>query len=127
MGDKIKRMVIILTVIGLIASLICFFIGNAAYQEDKDYIEYCSAYGGNTYGYSILRECGDSAYDGLQLRRYSIVCFCSLIICAFPLYGFGVLVDCNEQQVYHLTTLANEQRKTNEKLEILIKQTKENT
>lgn len=116
MGDKIKSMTIAIAVIGMLACVICFFVGNAAYQEDKDYIEYCSAYGGNTYGHNILREAGDNAYNGLQLRNNALVCGIIVLIGSMPLYGFGVLVDCNERQADSLNALITEQRKMNQEL-----------
>ena len=45
-GRKIKILVVVFVVISLIASVIGFYIGMNAYNEDKDYIEYATAYGG---------------------------------------------------------------------------------
>ena len=72
MGSKIKTLAIVLIILGVIASLICFFVGNSAYQKDKDCLEYATVNGG-AYGHPILEEAGNKAYAGQMLRTYSII------------------------------------------------------
>ena len=92
MGSKIKTVAIVLMIIGIIASIICFFVGNSQYNEDKDYIEYATVNGGS-YGYSSLQEAGNRAYAGLMLRRYSLIGIIASIIGMLPLYWFGCLFE----------------------------------
>ena len=91
-GRKIKVMVIVVTIIGLISCVILFFVGNAAYNEDKDLIKYATVNGG-AYGYPSLQAAGDDAYNGLQLRNLMLVMIPCLLIGALPLYGFGELIE----------------------------------
>jgi len=114
-GGKIKGLVTFLVVIGLLACVILFFVGNAAYQEDKSFIEYATVYGGAGSYYS-LEEAGNNAYNGLQLRNLALTAGISILIGALPLYGFGVLVECAERKTHLLTQLLEEQKKTNEHL-----------
>ena len=111
-GGKIKTLVTVVTILGLISCVILFFVGNAAYQEDKDYIEYATANGG-AYGYSSLQKAGDNAYNGLQLRNMAFPLAIALMVSALPLYGFGVLVESSELQRDRLFQLVEEQKRTN--------------
>ena len=54
-GKIIKGLAVGLTILGLLGSLILYFVGNSAYEEDKDYLEYATINGGG-YGYCILEE-----------------------------------------------------------------------
>lgn len=117
-GRKIKILVVVFVVISLIASVIGFFIGMNAYNEDKDYIEYATAYGG-AYGYPSLQRAGDNAYQGKQLWTMSLVLAVVAIVGSMPLYGFGVLVENSEIQSYTLEQLLKEQKITNEKMKKL--------
>lgn len=120
-GGKIKALVVVVAVIGLLSCLILFFVGNAAYQEDKDYIEYATVNGGAYY--ESLQSAGDSAYAGLQLRRTSLYLALSIAIGAFPFYGFGVLVENSETQASRMYELLEEQKKTNATLKSLLEAT----
>lgn len=111
-GRKIKTLVTVVTILGLISCVILFFVGNAAYQEDKDYIEYATANGG-AYGYPSLQKAGDNAYNGLQLRNMAFPFAIALLVSSLPLYGFGVLVENSELQTEKLRQLVEEQKKTN--------------
>ena len=114
-GGKIKTLVAVVTVIGLIACVLLFFVGNSAYQEDKDYLEYATVNGG-AYGYPTLQRAGDNAYNGLQMRKMALPLAISILVGALPLYGFGVLVEGSEQRTLMLSQLLEEQKKTNEYL-----------
>lgn len=114
-GGKIKGLVVFLMVIGLLASVILFFVGNNAYQEDKSYIEYATVYGGGR-GYSSLEKAGNNAYNGLQMRNLALAAGLSIVLAALPMYGFGVLVECGERKTYLLGQLLEEQKKTNKLL-----------
>lgn len=114
-GGKIKGLVVFLMVIGLLASVILFFVGNNAYQEDKSCIEYATVYGGGR-GYSLLEEAGNNAYNGLQMRNLALAAGLSIVLGALPMYGFGVLVECAERKTYLLGQLLEEQKKTNKLL-----------
>lgn len=114
-GSKIKTLVAVITILGLIACVILFIAGSAAYNEDKDYIEYATVYGG-AYGYPSLQKAGDNAYAGLQMKNMALPLALCILIGALPLYGFGVLVESSEQQTTMLVRLSEEQRKTNELL-----------
>ena len=105
-GKTLKTLIIILLIIGLIICAILFFIGNAAYQDDKDYMKYATVYG-NPYGSGILQEAGDNAYYGLQLRNMSLILAGTLIVCTIPLYSIAVLVENSEQQTALLSKLVN--------------------
>lgn len=115
-GKKIKTLVAIVTVIGVVGCVILFFVGNAAYNEDKGYIEYATVNGG-AYGYPTLQAAGDNAYNGLQLRNLALILAPCLLISALPLYGFGVIVEGSEYQNELLSHLVEEQKKTNELLQ----------
>ena len=93
MGSRIKSVAIILIVLGVIACVICFFVGNSAYQKDKDCIKYATVNGGAGYGYSILEEAGNRAYAGQMLRTYSIYGIIGSIFGGLPLYWFGCLFE----------------------------------
>ena len=114
-GGKIKDLVVFLMVIGLLASVILFFVGNNAYQEDKSYIKYATVYGGGS-GYSSLEKAGNNAYNGLQMRNLALAAGLSIVLAALPMYGFGVLVECAERKTYLLGQLLEEQKKTNKLL-----------
>lgn len=118
-GRKIKTLVKVVTILGLISCVILFFVGNAAYQEDKDYIEYATANGG-AYGYPSLQRAGDNAYNGLQLRNMAFPMAIALLIGSLPLYGFGVLVENSELQSERLSQLIEEQKKANTALNALL-------
>lgn len=113
-GEKIRGLVVFLVVIGLLASLIYFFVGNTAYNKNKSYIIYATVNGGGYYSSDERK--GNEAYNGLQQRNHAIIMGLSICISALPLYGFGVLVECSERKMYLLTQLLEEQKKTNEHL-----------
>ena len=119
-GSKIKTLVAVVTILGLISCLGIFIVGTNAYTEDKEYLEYATAYGG-AYGYPSLQAAGDNAYNGLQLRKAALPLALAIAIGALPLYGFGVIVENSEKQTELLSTLAEEQEKTNAHLENLQK------
>lgn len=118
-GEKIKALVVVVAILGLLSCLILFFVGNAAYQEDREYIKYATVNGG-AYGYSSLQAAGDSAYNGLQLRRTSIYLALTIAIGSVPLYGYGVLVENSETQADRMYKLLEEQKKTNAALNSLL-------
>lgn len=115
-GKKIKNLVVIVAIIGLLGCVILFFVGNAAYNEDKEYLKYATANGG-AYGYPSLQTAGDNAYNGLQLRNLALILAPCLLFSVLPLYGYGVIVEGSEQQKEKLSLLVEEQRKTNEYLQ----------
>lgn len=117
-GGKIKTMVVVVAVISLIACVIMFFAGNAAYMQDKDYIKYATVYGG-AYGYPSLQAAGDNAYNGLQLKNSALPLAIGILIAFLPMYGFGVIVEGCEVQTEKLSQLIEEQKKTNEYLKNL--------
>lgn len=117
-GSKIKTLVAVVTILGLISCLVLFIAGTIAYNEDKDYLEYATAYGG-AYGYPSLQAAGDNAYNGLLLRKAALPLALAIAIGALPLYGFGVIVENSEKQTEILSNLAEEQKKTNVYLENL--------
>lgn len=92
MGGKLKTLAIVLMVIGILVSVVCFFVGNAAYQKDKDCLKYATVNGG-AYGYPILVESGDKAYAGLTLRTNAIYGLIGSIVGSLPLYWFGCLFE----------------------------------
>ena len=94
-GKIIKGLAVGLTILGLLGSLILYFVGNSAYEEDKDYLKYATINGGG-YGHRILEEAGNNAYNGLQLRKMAIISAVCIAVSALPFYGFGVLVENSE-------------------------------
>jgi len=111
MGSKLKTLAIILIVLGVIASVICFFIGNSAYQKDKDCLKYATVYGGSG-GYSILEEAGNRSYEGLMLRNYGIYGIIGSIIGGLPLYWFGCLFE----RVDEIKSVVDENKRKLDKL-----------
>ncbi len=93
-------------VIGAIVCVICFFIGNSQYNEDKGYIEYATANGGS--GYRSLQEAGDRAYAGLMLKNFSLYGIIGSIVGGLPLYWFGCLFERVEEIQY--TTNENKRK-----------------
>lgn len=115
-GEKIKKVIIIEVIIGLIVCVILFFVGNAAYNEDKDYIKYATANGG-AYGYPSLQAAGDNAYNGQQMRNFALILAPCLLVGMLPLYGYGIMVESSEKQMESFSRLLEEQQKTNKCLE----------
>lgn len=108
-GSKIKVMTVVLVILGLFSCLIMFAVGNGAYQENKDYIEYATINGGATY-YESLEEAGNEAYNGLQLRNMSLTLAACIVVSALPLYGFGVMVENSERQTELMEQMALKQK-----------------
>ena len=52
-----------------------------------------SIYGGAGYGYDILTEAGNKAYMGLQMLKYGLIAAVAGFLSAWPLYGFGELIE----------------------------------
>lgn len=115
-GEKIKKLIIIEVIIGLLVCVVLFFVGNAAYNEDKDYIEYATVYGG-AYGYPSLQSAGDNAYNGLQMRNIALILAPCLLVGMLPLYGYGTIVENSEMQMEYFSMVLEEQKKTNKCLE----------
>ena len=114
-GSKIKTLVSVVTVLGLISCAVLFIAGTVVYNEDKDYLEYATVYGGSSY--SSLQAAGNRAYSGMQMRNVALPLALAVAISALPLYGFGVIVENSEKQTEILSNLAEEQKKTNAYLE----------
>lgn len=109
-GSKIKVMTIVLVILGLIGCLIMFVVGNGAYQDNKDYIEYATINGGASY-YDSLEAAGNEAYNGLQLRNMSLTLAACIVVSALPLYGFGVIVENSERQTELMEQMAQKQKR----------------
>ena len=92
-GGKIKGLAKFCAYACVICGVIVALIGLANYISEADYLEYASIYGGAGYGYDILTEAGNKAYMGLQMLKYGLIAAVAGFLSAWPLYGFGELIE----------------------------------
>ena len=92
-GGKIKGLAKFCAYGCVICGVIIALIGLVNYIGKSDYLEYASVYGGAGYGYSSLTEAGDVAYNGLQMLKYGLITAAVGFVSAWPLYGFGELIE----------------------------------
>ncbi|MBE5806790.1 MAG: hypothetical protein E7317_00400 [Clostridiales bacterium] len=112
MGAVIKTLAGVLMVVGAVACAICFCVGLNNYNEDKDYMEYASVYGGSYY--TSLESAGNNAYAGKMMMIYSGVGVIGSIVGGLPLYWFGCLFE-------HVEAIRSAVEDNRRKLEILQK------
>lgn len=92
-GGKIKGLAKFCAYACVICGVIIAVIGLCNYISEADYLKYASIYGGAGYGYDILTEAGDKAYMGLQMLKYGSIAAITGFVSAWPLYGFGELIE----------------------------------
>lgn len=90
-GGKIKGLAKFCAYACVICGVLIAFIGLINYASEADYLEYATAYGGSSY--KLLTEAGNTAYAGLQMLKYGLVAAVVGFLSAWPLYGFGELIE----------------------------------
>jgi len=90
-GTLIKKIAIVLLVIGIIASVIMIIVGASAHSENADYMEYATVNGG-AYS-SSLENAGNAAYAGQQLWVLGLILLPCLALSSLLMVGFGQLID----------------------------------
>lgn len=90
-GGKIKKLAKFCAYGFLIYCVLASAFGLIQYLGNKDCIQYASIYGGSSY--ESLTEAGNRAYNGLQMFKYGLIIGIGGVISAWPMYGFGELIE----------------------------------
>ena len=92
-GGKIKGLAKFCAYACVICGILVAVIGLINYASEADYLKYATIYGGAGYGFDNLTEAGDKAWKGLQMLKYGLVAAIAGFLSAWPLYGFGELIE----------------------------------
>lgn len=112
-GEKIKGLAVFCAYACVICGILVAVIGLIMYATEADYLEYATAYGGAGSGYDLLTEAGNKAYTGLQMLKYGLISGVIGFVSAWPLYGFGQLIENSDILVKQSNKLPEKQNNTN--------------
>ena len=90
-GCKIKKLAKYFAYACVICGVFAVAIGLTIYLSEADYLEYATVYGGS--GFSTLTKAGNAAWTGLQMLKYGPIAAAAGFLSAWPLYGFGELIE----------------------------------